>query len=81
EMEKQVTIVWLDDLRAEISLKYKILVLLRKARPLVKRQPDDPAVILFTSVSAITGPSFAWVTKASEVSTCLTCAALQAERI
>ncbi|WP_406647975.1 AMP-binding protein [Rhizobium acaciae] len=51
EMEKQVTIVWLDDLRAEISLKDKILGLLRKARPLVKRQPDDPAVILFTSGS------------------------------
>ncbi|MGO7859683.1 hypothetical protein ACC693_37895, partial [Rhizobium ruizarguesonis] len=49
EMEKQVTIVWLDDLRAEISLKEKILGYMRKARPLVKRQPDDPAVILFTS--------------------------------
>ncbi|MBY5816641.1 acyl-[ACP]--phospholipid O-acyltransferase [Rhizobium leguminosarum] len=51
EMEKQVTIVWLDDLRAEISLKDKILGFLRKARPLTKGRPDDPAVILFTSGS------------------------------
>ncbi|MGO7418061.1 AMP-binding protein, partial [Rhizobium ruizarguesonis] len=51
EMEKQVTIVWLDDLRTEISLKDKILGYLRKARPLVKSRPDDPAVILFTSGS------------------------------
>lgn len=51
EMEKQVKIVWLDDLRAEIGLVSKIRGYLHKARPLVKRQPDDPAVILFTSGS------------------------------
>lgn len=51
ELEKHVKIVWLDDLRATIGLKDKILGYLRKARPLVKRQPEDPAVILFTSGS------------------------------
>lgn len=51
ELQKQVKIVWLDDLRAQVSLFDKIRGLLHKARPLVKRAPDDPAVILFTSGS------------------------------
>jgi acyl-[acyl-carrier-protein]-phospholipid O-acyltransferase/long-chain-fatty-acid--[acyl-carrier-protein] ligase len=51
ELEKQVEIVWLDDLRATISLIDKVRGLLRKYRPLVKRRSDDPAVILFTSGS------------------------------
>ena len=51
EMEKQVKIVWLDDLRAQIGLMDKIRGFLHKAKPLVKRGPDDPAVILFTSGS------------------------------
>ena len=51
ELEKHVRVVWLDDLRAEIDLKDKILGYLRKGRPLAKRRPDDPAVILFTSGS------------------------------
>jgi acyl-[acyl-carrier-protein]-phospholipid O-acyltransferase/long-chain-fatty-acid--[acyl-carrier-protein] ligase len=51
EMAKQVKIVWLDDLRAEVSLMDKIRGLLRKTRPLVKCKPDDPAVVLFTSGS------------------------------
>ena len=50
-VEKQVKIVWLDDLRAEIGFRDKLLGYFRKARPLVKHQPDDPAVILFTSGS------------------------------
>ncbi|MDB5554967.1 MAG: AMP-dependent synthetase and ligase [Rhizobium sp.] len=51
EMEKQVKIVWLDDIRGEIGFKDKLTGYLRKARPLVRRKPDDPAVILFTSGS------------------------------
>jgi len=51
EMEKQVKIVWLDDLRTEIGFKDKLMGYLGKARPLVKRKPDDAAVILFTSGS------------------------------
>jgi acyl-[acyl-carrier-protein]-phospholipid O-acyltransferase/long-chain-fatty-acid--[acyl-carrier-protein] ligase len=51
EMQKHVEIVWLDDLRATVGVRDKLLGLLRRGRPLVKRQPDDPAVILFTSGS------------------------------
>jgi acyl-[acyl-carrier-protein]-phospholipid O-acyltransferase/long-chain-fatty-acid--[acyl-carrier-protein] ligase len=51
EMQKQVKIVWLDDLRAEVGFTDKLVGYFRKARPLVKRNPDDPAVILFTSGS------------------------------
>ena len=46
-----MNIVWLDDLRAGIGLKDKLLGLLRKSRPRVARQADDAAVILFTSGS------------------------------
>jgi acyl-[acyl-carrier-protein]-phospholipid O-acyltransferase/long-chain-fatty-acid--[acyl-carrier-protein] ligase len=51
EMEKQVKIVWLDDLRTEVGLGDKIKGYLHKAKPLAKRKADDPAVILFTSGS------------------------------
>ncbi|MGV3552995.1 acyl-[ACP]--phospholipid O-acyltransferase [Rhizobium sp.] len=51
EMQKQVKIVWLDDLRAEIGLVDKLVAYVRKGRMLVRRKPDDPAVILFTSGS------------------------------
>ncbi|CAN7647703.1 acyl-[ACP]--phospholipid O-acyltransferase [Rhizobium sp. LjRoot254] len=51
EMEKQVKIVWLDDLRSEIGFKDKLMGYLGKAHPLVRRKPDDAAVILFTSGS------------------------------
>ncbi len=51
EVGKAVNIVWLDDLRTTIVLKDKLLGVLRKARPLVARKADDPAVILFTSGS------------------------------
>jgi acyl-[acyl-carrier-protein]-phospholipid O-acyltransferase/long-chain-fatty-acid--[acyl-carrier-protein] ligase len=50
-MQKEVEIVWLDDLRATVGVKDKLVGLIRRGRPLVKRQPDDPAVILFTSGS------------------------------
>ncbi|RVD56803.1 acyl-[ACP]--phospholipid O-acyltransferase [Mesorhizobium sp. M2D.F.Ca.ET.185.01.1.1] len=51
EIGRSVDIVWLDDLRATIGLKDKLLGLLRKATPRVARKPDDPAAILFTSGS------------------------------
>lgn len=51
ELEKQVKLVWLDDLRNEVGLMDKLFGFLRRSRPLVRRQPEDPAVILFTSGS------------------------------
>ena len=51
ELSRSVNIVWLDDLRAGIGLKDKLLGLLRKSRPRVARRADDAAVILFTSGS------------------------------
>ncbi|OWK20328.1 hypothetical protein AJ88_31220 [Mesorhizobium amorphae CCBAU 01583] len=51
ELGRAVDIVWLDDLRASIGLKDKLLGLLRKSTPRVARKPDDAAVILFTSGS------------------------------
>jgi acyl-[acyl-carrier-protein]-phospholipid O-acyltransferase/long-chain-fatty-acid--[acyl-carrier-protein] ligase len=50
-MEKQVRIVYLDDIRTTITLKDKLRGLREKGRPLVKRGPDDWAAILFTSGS------------------------------
>ena len=44
-------IVYLEDLRAKISLTDRLLGALQGARPQVPRRPDDPAVILFTSGS------------------------------
>ncbi|QPC89185.1 acyl-[ACP]--phospholipid O-acyltransferase [Mesorhizobium sp. INR15] len=51
EIGRSVEIVWLDDLRATIGLKDKLLGLLRKSTPRVARKATDPAVILFTSGS------------------------------
>ncbi len=51
EIGRSVNIVWLDDLRATIGLKDKLLGLLRKSTPRVARKATDPAVILFTSGS------------------------------
>ncbi|RTL92275.1 MAG: acyl-[ACP]--phospholipid O-acyltransferase, partial [Hyphomicrobiales bacterium] len=51
EIGRSVDIVWLDDLRATIGLKDKLLGLLRKATPRVARKADDAAAILFTSGS------------------------------
>ncbi|MER8884739.1 acyl-[ACP]--phospholipid O-acyltransferase [Mesorhizobium sp. M0816] len=51
ELGRSVDIVWLDDLRATIGLKDKLLGLLRKKTPRVARKPGQPAVILFTSGS------------------------------
>lgn len=51
EMEEHVTIVWLDDLRTSFTILDKLVGLLRRSRPLMKANPHDPAVILFTSGS------------------------------
>lgn len=51
EIASQVNIVWLDDLRATVSLQDRLLAFLRRRSPRVVRRADDPAVILFTSGS------------------------------
>lgn len=51
EVARQVNIVWLDDIRESVTLKDKLFGLLRRKKPLVKHQPEDPAVVLFTSGS------------------------------
>ena len=51
EVGRSVDIVWLDDVRAGIGLKDKLLGALRKGSPRVARKADDRAVILFTSGS------------------------------
>jgi acyl-[acyl-carrier-protein]-phospholipid O-acyltransferase / long-chain-fatty-acid--[acyl-carrier-protein] ligase len=51
ELAQHVTIVYLDDIRATVSLGDKLRGLLQAKKPLVKRKPDDPAAILFTSGS------------------------------
>jgi acyl-[acyl-carrier-protein]-phospholipid O-acyltransferase/long-chain-fatty-acid--[acyl-carrier-protein] ligase len=44
-------LIYLEDVRAEIGLTDKLRGLLAGARPLVRREADDPAVVLFTSGS------------------------------
>ena len=51
ELEKHVTIVWMDDIRKDISLFDKIRGTFGKKSPLVSRKANDPGVILFTSGS------------------------------
>ena len=48
-IEKQVRIVYLEDIRKEVTFSDKLSGALRATKPLVARQPDDWAVILFTS--------------------------------
>jgi acyl-[acyl-carrier-protein]-phospholipid O-acyltransferase/long-chain-fatty-acid--[acyl-carrier-protein] ligase len=50
-LEAQVRIVYLEDVRATVSLSDKLRGLWIAGRPLVKRTPDDWATILFTSGS------------------------------
>ena len=47
----QLTIVYLEDIRAGIGFADKLRGLLTGSAPIVPRSPDDPAVILFTSGS------------------------------
>jgi acyl-[acyl-carrier-protein]-phospholipid O-acyltransferase / long-chain-fatty-acid--[acyl-carrier-protein] ligase len=49
ELQKQVRIVYLEDIRKTVSKFDKIRGLLSWKKPLVARKPDDWAVILFTS--------------------------------
>ena len=51
ELEKGLRIVYLEDVRASIGLGDKIAGILAGSRQRVARQPDDAAVILFTSGS------------------------------
>jgi acyl-[acyl-carrier-protein]-phospholipid O-acyltransferase/long-chain-fatty-acid--[acyl-carrier-protein] ligase len=51
ELAKQLRLVYLEDVRGTIGFADKMKGLLAAKKPLVKRQPDDPAVILFTSGS------------------------------
>jgi acyl-[acyl-carrier-protein]-phospholipid O-acyltransferase/long-chain-fatty-acid--[acyl-carrier-protein] ligase len=51
ELAREVTIVYLEDVRKTIGLADKLRGLIEAKAPLVKRNPDDPAVILFTSGS------------------------------
>jgi len=50
-IEKEVRIVYLEDVRPTITFGDKMRGLLQANRPLVKRKPDDWAAILFTSGS------------------------------
>jgi acyl-[acyl-carrier-protein]-phospholipid O-acyltransferase/long-chain-fatty-acid--[acyl-carrier-protein] ligase len=48
-IEKEVRIVYLEDVRKEVIFSDKLRGALRAKKPLVKRKPDDWGVILFTS--------------------------------
>jgi acyl-[acyl-carrier-protein]-phospholipid O-acyltransferase/long-chain-fatty-acid--[acyl-carrier-protein] ligase len=50
-LEEDVRIVYLEDLRAEVTWSDKLRALFGHARALEQRSPDDPAAILFTSGS------------------------------
>ena len=50
-LEGRVRLVYLEDVRARIGTGARLSALLRYKRPLVRRAPDDPAFILFTSGS------------------------------
>jgi acyl-[acyl-carrier-protein]-phospholipid O-acyltransferase / long-chain-fatty-acid--[acyl-carrier-protein] ligase len=49
QIEKQVRIVYLEDIRKTVSFSDKLRGLLHAKRPLVNGKPDDWGVILFTS--------------------------------
>jgi acyl-[acyl-carrier-protein]-phospholipid O-acyltransferase/long-chain-fatty-acid--[acyl-carrier-protein] ligase len=49
QIEKQVRIVYLEDIRKTVTFSDKLRGALRAKKPLVARKPDDWAVILFTS--------------------------------
>jgi acyl-[acyl-carrier-protein]-phospholipid O-acyltransferase/long-chain-fatty-acid--[acyl-carrier-protein] ligase len=50
-IENEVRIIYLEDVRASVTLADKIRGLLNAEKPLVERKPDDWAAILFTSGS------------------------------
>jgi len=49
QLENQVHIIYLEDIRQTVSFSDKLRGALRAKRPLVARRPDDWAVVLFTS--------------------------------
>ena len=51
QLERQVSMVYLEDVRKTIGLADTIRALIGPRKSLVKRNPDDPAAILFTSGS------------------------------
>ena len=50
-IDAEARIVWLEDLRESATIFDKLRAALAAGRPLTRRAPDDPAVILFTSGS------------------------------
>ena len=50
-IEKDVKLVYLEDIRAGVGLVDRLIGLFARGKPLVERSPDDPAVIIFTSGS------------------------------
>jgi acyl-[acyl-carrier-protein]-phospholipid O-acyltransferase/long-chain-fatty-acid--[acyl-carrier-protein] ligase len=50
-LKPEINFLFLEDVRASISLMDKLRGLREAKRPLVERKPDDPAAILFTSGS------------------------------
>jgi len=51
QLASQVSIIYLEDVRKSIGLADRLCGLIEAKMPRVKRNPDDPAVILFTSGS------------------------------
>ena len=51
ELAKQTTIHYLEDVRKTVTKADKLRGVLERGRPLVQRNPDDAAVVLFTSGS------------------------------
>jgi len=49
QLEKQVRLVYLEDIRKTVSFADKLRGALRAKKPLIARKPDDWAAILFTS--------------------------------
>ena len=50
-IEARARIVWLEEMRASATTMDKLRAALEPGSPLAKREPDDPAVVLFTSGS------------------------------
>jgi acyl-[acyl-carrier-protein]-phospholipid O-acyltransferase/long-chain-fatty-acid--[acyl-carrier-protein] ligase len=51
QLQKEVTLVYLEDVRASVNIVDKLRVLFGYKKPLVARKPDDWAAVLFTSGS------------------------------
>jgi acyl-[acyl-carrier-protein]-phospholipid O-acyltransferase/long-chain-fatty-acid--[acyl-carrier-protein] ligase len=51
QLQTRAEIVYLEDVRVDVTFLDKLRAMLNAKRPLVARKPDDPAAILFTSGS------------------------------